>query len=139
MSGAFVLDSSVALAWCFRDEATAASDALLERLPAEPAVVPSLWPVELANVLVMGERRGRLDPTRSAAFLEMIASLPIEIDPASVDRPPADLMALARTHRLTAYDATYLDLALRRNLPLATRDAALARAAAAAGAALLAA
>jgi len=137
LSGAFILDSSVALAWCFRDEATAASDALLESLPTGRAIVPSLWLVEVANVLVVGERRGRLDPARSAAFLEMIAALPIEIDPSSADRRPAPLMALARAHRLTAYDAAYLDLALRRNLPLATRDTALARAAEAAGAALL--
>ncbi len=137
MSGDLILDSSVALAWCFRDEATAASDALLEGLPQGRAIVPSLWLVEVANVLVVGERRGRLDPARSSAFLELIASLPIEIDPATADRPPAPLMALARTHRLTAYDAAYLDLALRRTLPLATRDSALARAAQAEGVALL--
>ena len=94
-----MLDSSVALAWCFQDVATEASDALLEALPGGQAVVPSLWLIEVANVLLVGERRGRIDAARSAAFLDMIGGMPIEIDPASAERPPAPLMALARRPR----------------------------------------
>ena len=137
MTTDLVLDASATLAWCFEDEHGADSDALLDRLATSAALVPGIWHVELANALLAAERRRRITAPEIDDFCRLIQSLTIETDDPRL--PPAALMALARAHRLTAYDATYLDLALRRNLPLATRDAALARAAAAAGAALLAA
>lgn len=128
MSG-FVLDCSIAVAWCFADEATPATDAILERLRDEGAVVPTLWALELGNVLVQGERRGRLSAAEVSARLELIAELPIFPDDQTTDRALRETLALARAQRLTTYDASYLELAMRRAVPLATRDEALRRAA----------
>lgn len=128
MSG-FVLDCSIAVAWCFADEATPATDAILERLRDEGAVVPTLWALELGNVLVQGERRGRLSAAEVSARLELIAELPIFPDDQTTDRALRETLALARAQRLTTYDACYLELAMRRAVPLATRDEALRRAA----------
>jgi predicted nucleic acid-binding protein len=130
-----ILDASATLAWCFEDERSADADALLERLATSVALVPGLWHVELANALLAAERRRRLTAAEIEEFYRLLRRLTIETDDPRL--PPAPLLALARAHRLTVYDATYLDLALRRNLPLATRDAALGRAAGAAGVALL--
>lgn len=128
MSG-FVLDCSVAVCWCFDDEASPATDALLERVRDEGAVVPSLWQVELANVLLQAERRRRTTAADTTTFLDLIDELPIATDEETVHRALREVLTLARAHGLTAYDATYLELAMRRGLPLATRDAALAAAA----------
>jgi predicted nucleic acid-binding protein len=127
----FVLDASVTLGWAFRDEASEAGFALLEALRTETAHVPAIWPAEIANVLLQAERRRRLNPAEVARFCTLLEGLPITVAPATP--PPAGLIALARRHGLTAYDAAYLDLALRRAVPLATRDATLARAAQEAG------
>ena len=126
---ALVVDASAVLAWCFEDEAGPEADALIERVATEGALAPAHWPLELANALVMAERRSRLSQADSAAFLARIALLPISIEPMNVARAFADVAALARTERLTSYDAAYLELAMRHGLPLATRDAALRRAA----------
>lgn len=134
---AFVLDASIALAWCFADEATPATDALLERLADEDAAAPALWRLEVANALAMAERRGRLSiagGTRSARLLEGLA---VAIDPEGSDRAFRELLDLARNERLTVYDAAYLELALRLGLPLASKDTKLRRAAAGLGLALL--
>jgi predicted nucleic acid-binding protein len=133
----FVLDVSVTLAWHFEDEATPEIWALLERLHDEGGIVPGLWPLEVANVLAVSERRGRSSPTRSAAFVEQLARLPLEIDGETGDRALHETLTLARREALTAYDACYLELAMRRGLPLATTDAALRRAATRLGVALL--
>ena len=134
-----VLDASATLPWLFEDEASPAADALLERVALDGAVVPSLWFLECANALAAAERRGRIDAARVARNVSLLRRLPVAVDVAD----PADALGttldLARTHRLTAYDASYLDLALRRGLPLATNDGPLRIAAAAAGVALLAA
>jgi predicted nucleic acid-binding protein len=134
---AFVLDASIALAWCFADEATPATDALLERLADEDAAAPALWRLEVANALAMAERRGRLSiaaVTRSARLLEGLA---VAIDSEGSDRAFRELLELARNERLTVYDAAYLELALRLGLPLASKDTKLRRAAARLGLALL--
>jgi predicted nucleic acid-binding protein len=125
----FVLDASTALSWCFEDEATPEGDELLARLQAEFAIVPGHWPLEVANSLVMAERRRRLDPPRIERYLASMARLDIRTDVVTFDRTFTDVLHLARRERLTSYDAAYLDLALRENLPLATRDADLAAAA----------
>lgn len=128
-----VLDCSVVAAWCFEDEADAATDALLDQVAVEGAVVPPLWTYELANVLAGAERRGRIDAGRVSTILDLLAALPIAVDPRPAAELPRPLIDLARAADLTAYDAAYLEIALRTGLPLATRDAALARAAVAAG------
>lgn len=134
----FVLDASVALAWCFHDQATAASAALLERLASdETAEVPAIWALEVTNVLVMAEKRKRLDGAAIAEFVALLAILDIHADAAPAARAFGEILALARQEGLSSYDAAYLDLALRRGLPLASRDKALIQAARRAGVAAI--
>ncbi|MFM6127779.1 MAG: type II toxin-antitoxin system VapC family toxin [Sphaerospermopsis kisseleviana] len=128
-TGDYVLDVSLSCAWGFADEASEEAWAVLERLEAGRAHVPALWLWETANVLVQAERRGRITPAAIRSFLGLLEALPISIDPPSIGTAWHDCLALARSHRLTAYDAAYLELALRRGLPLATRDKALQEAA----------
>jgi len=99
--------------------------------------VPALWLWETANVLVQAERRGRISPAASRTFLGLLEDLPISVDQPSTASVWHDTLALARSHRLTSYDAAYLELALRRGLPLASRDKALQAAAGAEGVPLL--
>ena len=129
----FVLDVSLACAWCFADEATPESWALLDRLQQEAAAVPALWLWEVGNVLVQAERRQRITAAASREFLSLLETLPIEPEPPAVGVVWHDTLALARSHQLTAYDAAYLELAMRRGLAIATRDQALLRAAAVVG------
>lgn len=124
-----VVDCSVAVSWCFEDEASEAADALLLRIRDDGAVVPSLWHLEIANVLIQAARRRRITPDDAGARLRLMAALPIATDAETATRAWRDTLALARTEGLTAYDAAYLELAIRRHLPLATRDKALAEAA----------
>ena len=134
---AFVLDASIALAWCFADEATPATDALLDRLADEEAAAPALWRLEVANALAMAERRGRLSVvglTRSVSLLQRLA---VSIDSEGAERAFRELLDLARAERLTVYDAAYLELALRLGLPLASKDAKLRKVGAGLGLALL--
>jgi predicted nucleic acid-binding protein len=131
-----VLDSSIVGCWCFPDEASPIADAAFDQLGTDQAVVPVLWWFEVRNVLVVNERRGRIDPPASAAFLADLEKLPIHYDR---EVEGATVLALARAHRLTVYDAAYLELAGRIGAPLATLDRQLARAARAAGVPLLAA
>ena len=96
---AFVLDSSVALSWCFEDEVTEATLRIRERLSTERAVVPSLWLLEVAHVLLLGARRGRLTAEAAAEFADLLVGLPIDV--VEPERDIADLMQLAAEHRLT--------------------------------------
>ncbi|HEV8642586.1 MAG TPA: type II toxin-antitoxin system VapC family toxin [Methylomirabilota bacterium] len=128
-----VLDCSVAMAWCFESEADRYADAVLEALADGAAVVPALWPLEVANVLVMAERRRRLSRAAAMRFLELVGELPVVVDsPITIGEIPG-LLGLATAHQLSAYDAAYLHLAMREQLPLATRDHALRAAARATG------
>ena len=129
----FVLDASVALSWCFEDEGDDYALAVLDELRSSEAVVASLWPLEMANGLVVAERRGRIDGAGSARFMELVLSLPIVVDPVSRSRAFTVTHGLARTHGLSAYAAAYLEVALRHGVPLATLDAGLKTAAAAEG------
>lgn len=124
----FVLDCSIAMTWCFEDEATPATDALLEWVRDEGAIVPMLWHLEIGNVLLQAERRGRVTSADLSARLELIATLPITTDDETSSRALREVLALARTETLTTYDAAYLELAMRRGLPLATKDRPLQRA-----------
>ena len=126
---ALVIDSSAALSWCFEDEASPESDALFERVRDQGAVVPGLWHLEVANVLLQAETRGRITTGDVAMRLELIAELPITTDNEATARAWREILALARAEGLTTYDATYLELAIRRGLPLQTKDAALITAA----------
>ena len=136
-AGDLVLDVSLSCAWCFADEASEGAWAILERLKTNRAQVPALWLWETANVLLQAERRGRISPAASRTFLGLLEGLPISVDQPTTTSAWHHTLALARSHRLTSYDAAYLELALRRGLPLASRDKALQAAARAEGVPLL--
>jgi predicted nucleic acid-binding protein len=125
----FVLDASVTVAWCFDDESTPAAWALLDRLRAAPAYVPVLWALEIGNILVGAERRRRITQARAVEFLGILGDLDIHVDPDLPGRAFRDILPIARESRITTYDASYLELAMRLGLPLATKDTVLARAA----------
>jgi len=131
-----VLDASVTLAWQFKRadpaEAVLAEQALNELSTAQ-AMVPAIWYAEMANGVLRGERQGILQPAQIAFFLNELAHTEIEIDEESPRTHQASVLALARTHGLTTYDATYLELAMRSGAVLATFDRKLAAAAKAAG------
>ena len=133
----FVLDNSVALAWCFEDEQTPAIMALLDRVADEGAVAPQLWPIEALNGLLTAQRRGRITAATRERLGGFLHDLPIVLDDEMTSRIWIDVASLAARHRLTAYDGVYLEPALRLRLPLATGDKALAAAAAEAGLDLL--
>ena len=135
---ALVIDSSAALSWCFEDEASPESDALFEQVRDQGAVVPGLWHLEVANVLLQAERRGRITSGDVAMRLGLIADLPITTDNETTARAWREILALARAEGLTTYDATYLELAIRRGFPLMTKDAALIAAAGRSGVAIAA-
>jgi predicted nucleic acid-binding protein len=118
----FVLDTSVTMSWFFEDEATPPSIAILDVLRASQALVPSLWPLEVANVLLVAERRGRTKEARSSRFIALLNSLPIVVDPATADQALATTLHLGRQFGLSSYDASYLELAMREGCPLATLD-----------------
>jgi predicted nucleic acid-binding protein len=124
-----VLDASVTLAWCFRDEATAETEAVLDQLLKNFAVVPVVWPLELANILTAAERNRRITAATTAEFASRLQTLDIRIDEAWGLRSLTDHVAFVRSSGLTSYDAAYLELAMRSGLSLATRDRALATAA----------
>jgi len=124
-----VIDASVALAWCFGDERTEATVSLLERLQTDAAAVPNLWHLEVANGLALAERRGRITPAESAELIALLERIEIVVDGETPVRAFTRVLDLAREERLTAYDASYLELAMRLGLPLASKDADLCDAA----------
>jgi predicted nucleic acid-binding protein len=125
----FVVDASIALAWHFEDEVSEYADRILDRLREDRAAAPSIWPLEVANALLVAERRGRLSPARVARAVELLLELPVSIHDTAADLALGPVLDLARTHGLSAYDAAYLELAMREGLPLATQDEALRAAA----------
>ena len=131
-----VLDASVTLSWLFEDEASEATDAILAGLENGEAFVPSLWRYEVANVLLVAERRARISQAQSQRFTTLLAKLPITVVAPSGTQLWSEVMAIARGHQLSAYDAAYLELALRRDVPLASKDKALRKAAESIGVAL---
>ena len=128
-----VVDCSVTMAWCFEDECDDLADAVLDRLADGEAWVPSLWPLEVANVLVAAERRRRLTAADSARFVELLMGLPIVVDDRSHERALSQVLAAARQLGISVYDASYLELAMRLGATLATRDTQLSAAATTAG------
>lgn len=133
----WIVDSSVAMAWCFEDEATERTEALLDRVENEPPVVPAHWALEVTNVLRSAIRRGRLTEAKATAKAAALVSLPIRYDALTHQLAFADTYQLARKYHLTTYDAAYLELALRLGAPLATNDQELSQAALKAGVQLL--
>jgi len=134
----FVLDCSLTMAWCFDDEATPYTDGVRDQLADVRAIVPMLWPLEVANATIVGERRKRLDEARTLRFFALLSGLPIIIDDETATRAWSETSHLARAYNLSAYDAAYLELAIRRGLPLASLDDKLKAAAKSAGVALVA-
>jgi len=130
----FVVDASVAVCWFMPDERDPIADAALRKIRLDPAVTSVLWWYELRNVLIVNERRGRLDNAKTVRVLRLLRGLAVATD---ADVEEEALMQLARRHRLTVYDAAYLELALRKGYPLATLDAALSIAARAEGVPLI--
>ena len=133
----FVLDCSVTMAWCFDDEATPYTNSVRDALVDIRAVVPSLWPLEVANVLLVAERRNRLEKADTTRFLALLQALPIRVDQGTSQRALREILDLAREQELSSYDASYLELAIREGLPLATLDGRVKDAAARVGVPLL--
>ena len=134
---AFVLDSSVALAWLLPRQQTAATKVLLDQATEYGALTTALWPIEVANVLLIYERRKQLTAAERIGAIGFYADLPIETDAQTADRASGTTFELALAHKLTIYDAGYLELALRSGLPLATLDQALGKAASSLGVSVL--
>jgi predicted nucleic acid-binding protein len=131
---AFIIDASAALPWRFEDEATPWTESLLDRVErGEQVLAPAHWPREIINGLLMARRRNRVTDAQVREFIEDLAALPIQVEPASVPARWPAILALAEQYRLTAYDAAYLDLARRSGLPVATLDGDLRKAATKAG------
>lgn len=136
MSG-LVLDCSATIAWYLEDEANPHADSILLRVSQEGAAVPAIWPAEVANVLLVAERRRRLTPAEGLRIVGLLGRLPINVDVQTQSHVLASVFPLAREQHLSAYDASYLELAIRLGLPLATLDASLQRAAKALGVTLV--
>jgi predicted nucleic acid-binding protein len=132
-----VLDSSATLAWIYSDETTDAIRHVFDTLSEDGAWAPGLWKLEVANILETGVRRGRHDAAFRDATLADLALLSISLDPETDRQAWGPTLQLASRHGLTLYDAAYLELALRRGLPLATLDRELRSAASAEGVVLL--
>lgn len=130
----FVLDASVAASWAFQDEDHPTADLAFKYVRVDEAVAPGLLWFELRNILVVSERRRRLSPTDTTAFLRQFSRLPLRVD---LSPDEHEVLRLAREHQLSVYDAAYLELALRESLPLATLDTTLAKAAQAEGVRLI--
>jgi predicted nucleic acid-binding protein len=118
----FVIDTSVVMSWCFRDQTSAYADSVLDRLSSATAVAPSIWPLEVANVLLVAERRKRLSAADSLRFATLLSGLPILVEHETQEQVLKDILSLARAHGLSSYDASYLALAMRKGAPLATLD-----------------
>ena len=137
MTGPFVLDASMTLSWAFESESTPFTVEVLKSLETAHAIAPALWAFEVASVLHTAERRGRMSAAAQAAFLERLRLLPIIIEHRPATWLAQQILPLARAYHLSAYDAAYLELAIREGLPLATLDDDLRHAASGAGVALI--
>ena len=130
LSASFVVDASVGFAWIYQGQATPETDQLLNEVAVGATViVPALWYLEMSNVLLMAQRRHRLTAVQRKAALEKLTAMQFTVDEEGTRQAFGKTSELAEKYGLTIYDAIYLELALRRSLPLATRDAALKTAA----------
>jgi predicted nucleic acid-binding protein len=133
VANGIVIDASVALAWCFPDEASEYADGVLVGLDGRTAMVPAIWSAEITNALLVGERRKRIRQPEVRRFLELLKGLSILEDGQPFAETVSNVLPLAREYDLSAYDAAYLDVAVRHEAPLATLDKALQKAGRAAG------
>lgn len=124
-----VLDCSIAVSWLFEDEASETTDNILEMVKEGGAFVPNLWHLEVANVLIQASKRNRIEYHTIPVRLNALSALPIKTDMETHSRAFSDTVLLAEEQKLTSYDAAYLELAIRRNLFIATKDSALKKAA----------
>ena len=131
--GYFVLDGSVAMAWFFKDESSPYADRVAGSFSLWRAVVPAIWHLEIANAVLMGERRGRSTEAQASRWFTFLRSLPIAPDEETNQHAWGDVLHLGRAHQLSAYDASYLELAVRRGVELASLDDKLKAAASALG------
>lgn len=132
----FVLDNSVTMRWFFGDgkpQELAYAGKVLDAMKQDNALVPATWGLEVSNVIARAEAKGLVTEARSGAFLEMLEGVDIDVDAATFAHALSDTLQLARRYKLSAYDASYLELALRQGLPLATLDEDLQKAAKKAG------
>ena len=129
MKQEFVLDASVTVAWALEDEGDLYPEKILDALGEGRAWVPSIWPLEVANALLMAEHRGRLTRAEVENFLSLLQELPIQVEGDTILRVWGEILLLAREEGLSVYGAAYLNLAMRLGLPLATLDQALQKAA----------
>ena len=118
----FVLDNSVVMSWCFKDEENQYADNVLDYLSDATALVPSVWPLEVMNILLVAERRKRLSEADSVRFISLLSQLPISVEYESPERIMRELLSFARENNLSSYDASYLDLSMRNGIPIATLD-----------------
>ena len=125
MGESFVVDNSVVMSWCFKDETNQYADAILDCLSEATAFVPSIWPLEVVNVLLVAERKKRLNEADSVRFITLLSQLPIIVAHERPERMMKDLLALGRSNNLSSYDASYLDLSMRKGIPIATLDTRL--------------
>lgn len=125
MSAKFVIDASVVMTWCFEDERSRYGDRVLDRLTETIAVVPAVWPLEVTNVLAVAERRGRLSRADSVRFMTLLQTLPIVVEDQARDAVFGPVFAIAADNGLTSYDASYLQVALREGVAIATLDKAM--------------
>lgn len=133
----FVVDSSLALAWCFRDEATPRTEELRDRAANHGSVVAHIWPLEVTNVLLHSQRRGRITSRELNDLLRLLEAHDVDVDVEGVSAVFSTVIDMAADQGLTTYDASYVELALRRSLPLATNDEAMRAAAGRLGVELL--
>lgn len=124
-----VIDCSIVMAWCFSDESSARADDVLLALEKEDAIVPAIWPFEVANVLAVGKKRGRISQSGISKFLNILSALPIIIEEESIPRALRDTISIADKLSLSAYDASYIELAVRTKSSFATSDKKLVAAA----------
>ena len=124
-----VLDASIALAWCFPDEASEHAEKVLVALERATILVPSIWGLEIANAILVGERRKRLNQPEVRQFMTLMEGLVLTQDAQTAARHVQDVLPLARSHGLSAYDAAYLELSMRHSAALATLDDRLKKAA----------
>ncbi len=125
----FVIDCSVTMAWCFEDESNDYTDRILENIKGATVIVPTIWPLEVANVLLQAQKHKRITEIQATSFIDAILTLPIVIDPSTTSRAMHSIFVLASQTNLTIYDAAYLELAVREKIPLLTLDKGLIRAA----------
>ena len=125
----FVLDCSITMAWCFDDESNDYTDTILDNFKKSTAIVPTIWPLEVANVLLLSKKRKRITEIQSANFIDALSALPISVDPSTSTKAMHSIFVIANQSDLTIYDAAYLELAIREEIPLLTLDSKLTQAA----------